>query len=259
MAAIRKPLKRFLPHLLKAKEEALNEADTVQRLVLFFHDVLGYDQLTELTRELQIRDKFVDLAVKIDGAIRLLVEIKSAGTTLRDRHLDQVERYAADGNHRWALLTNGLAWKMYHLTFEEGIEYEKVFDVNLEADDLSRAADLIGLLHHSALLKGDLEEYWRRRQALDPESLAKALFTENALRLLRRQIRRREGILLDIEDLADAMKEMFTPQARERMGVIRIQRARRPQPKKQSTQPQAPPPLAPADTPSAPPSSPISP
>jgi hypothetical protein len=69
---IRKPLKKFLPHLLKAKEENLNEADTVYRIVKVLEDVLGYNHLTEITREMQIKDRFVDLTVKIDGAVKFL-------------------------------------------------------------------------------------------------------------------------------------------------------------------------------------------
>jgi hypothetical protein len=37
---------------------------------------------------------------------RILVEATSAGTPLRDRHIEQAERYAAEGNHRSVVLTN---------------------------------------------------------------------------------------------------------------------------------------------------------
>lgn len=86
-----KPLKKYLPHLLKAQEDNLNEADTLQRIVKVFEEVFGYDVLTEVTREKQIRDKYVDLAIKIDGVTKLLVEVKAAGITLRDRHIDQAD------------------------------------------------------------------------------------------------------------------------------------------------------------------------
>src|SRR5258705_8309193 len=128
---IRKPLRKFLPHLMQAKNDNLNEADTVQRVIKVFEDVLGYSALSEITRESNIKDKYVDLAIKIDGTIRLLVEVKSAGSTLRDRHIEQAERYASEGNYRWVVLTNGTAWNLYHLTFEEGIEYERVFAIDL--------------------------------------------------------------------------------------------------------------------------------
>jgi hypothetical protein len=58
---IRKPLRKYLPFLLRAQEENLNEADTAQRIVEVFKEVLGYDVMTEITREKQIREKYVDI------------------------------------------------------------------------------------------------------------------------------------------------------------------------------------------------------
>jgi hypothetical protein len=227
MPDIRRPLKKFLPHLLKAREDSLNEADTVQRLVLFLQEVLDYDALKEITRESQIKEKYADVAIKIDGSIRWLIEAKAAGVQLRSRHLDQAELYAAEGNHPWVLLTNGVEWRLYHLTFDEGIEYEQVFEVDLSSCELERAAELLGMLHRTAILKGEHEDYLRHRQALDPESLAKAIFTYDTLRVVRRLLRRREGVLLDVEDVAAAIKELFSTEAREKIGVVRIQRKKR--------------------------------
>jgi len=248
---IRRPLKKFLPHLFKARDDALNEADTVQRLILFFTQVLGYDQLSEISREVEIRDRFVDIVLKIDGKTKLLVEAKPAASILRDRHLDQVERYAAEGNHQWGLLTNGIIWKLYHLTFDEGIEYQRAFEVDLSGEDgVNRGAELLALIHRSSIAKGELDEYWRHRQALDPESIAKALFTEDALRLIRRHLRRREDVLIDIEDLAAAITELFSTEAREQIGPVKIQRKRRPG--KTAMPPEPPPKQPPASLPTQP-------
>ncbi len=229
---IRKDLKKFLPHLLKAQEENLNEADTIQRLVKVFEEALGYDAMTEITREKQVRDKYVDIAVKIDGAVRLLVEAKAGGTVLRDRHIEQAQRYAAEGNIRWVLLTNGVTWNLYHLTFEEGIEYERVFVVDLSSDSLEKVSELLGLLHRQSIRKGEHEEFWQRHAALSPESIGKALFTEEVLRFIRRKIRKREGMLVDEEDLANAIHTMFSPEARERIGPVRIRRQKAAKPAK---------------------------
>jgi len=237
---IRKPLKKFLPHLLQAKTDNLNEADTIQRLVKCFEDVLGYCAMTELTCEKQVKDKYVDLAVKIDGVIRFLVEAKAAGVILRDRHIEQAERYAAEGNIRWVLLTNGVQWNLYHLSFEEGIEYERVFAVDLETDPSDKAAEQLGLLHRQAIRGGDLDKIWEVQKALSPESIGKALFTEEALRFIRREIRKREGLLIDQEDLGAALHAMFSPEARERIGPLKIRRKRPVRPSKSSATPSAP-------------------
>lgn len=222
----RKQLKRLLPHLLKAQEDNLNEADTLLRIIKVFEEVLGYDPMSEISREAQVKDKYVDLAIKIDGTVRLLVEAKSAGTVLRERHIDQAQHYAAEANIRWVLLTNGVAWHLYHLSFDEGIEYVRAFSCDMASDALDRATELLGLLDKQAVKKGRLEEYWEHRAALSPESIGRALFTEETLKLIRREVRRREGILIDHEDLAIAIHEMFSTEARELVGPLRIRRAK---------------------------------
>lgn len=230
-ANVRKPLRKLLPHLLKAREDNLNEADTVQRIIKVFEEVLGYDPLSEITRESQIRDKYVDIALKVEGKIRLLVEAKSAATEMRDRHIEQAQHYAAEANIPWVVLTNGVVWNLYHLSFEQGVEYVKAFSVDLAADPLEKGADYLALLHRQALTKGELEEFWQHRAALSPQSIGRAIFTEDALRLIRRDIRRREGILIDEEDLARAVHEMFSTETRELLGPPRIKRKAKTRPR----------------------------
>jgi predicted type IV restriction endonuclease len=229
---VRKPLKKFIPHLIAARDQNLNEADIVVRLIKLLEDVLGYDGLSEITREMNMKDKYVDLAVKIDGTIKFLIEAKSAGTDLRDRHIEQAERYAAENNIRWVLLTNGTVWNLYHLTFEEGIEYARAFSVDITTD-LDQCAECIGLLHRNSVRKNGLDDFWDHRVALGPASIGRALFHENTLRLMRREIRRKEGLAVDEEDLAKAIHDMLSVEAREVIGPMKIRRQRSPrQPKK---------------------------
>ena len=156
--------------------------------------------MTEITREKQVKDKYVDLAIKIDGVFKFLVEVKAGGVTLRDRHIEQAERYAAEDNIRWVLLTNGVTWNLYHLSFDEGIEYERVFATDLSSDSLDEAAKVLGLLHRYSIIRGEHEKFWECRVALSPESIGKELFSEEMLRILRRQIRKSQGMLIDEED-----------------------------------------------------------
>ncbi len=246
---IRRALRKIQPILLKAQKDNLNEADTVQRLVVFFNEVLGYDQLEEITREAQVRDKYVDIAIKLDGTVKFLVEAKAAGTDLRNRHIDQAKGYAADANIRWVLLTNGVIWSLYHLTFEEGVEYEPLFTVDLSVDELDAASEQLSILHRRSIAHDKHEAYWKRHAALDPASVAKAIYSERVLRLMRRDIRRREGILVDEEDLAGAVHNMFSPEAREKIGPMRIRRARA----KKEQPVNAPEAAAPAPAPPSPP------
>jgi hypothetical protein len=224
---VRKSLKKFLPYLLKAQEENLNEADTTLRIIKVFEETLGYDPLGDITRESPIHDKFVDIALKIDGSIRLLVEVKSAGTKLRDHHIDQAQHYGAEGNIPWVVLTNGVVWNLYHLSFDEGVEYVKAFSVDLASDAIDKAAEQFALLHKHSIAKAELDDYWQKRSALRPESIGRAIFTEDTLKLIRREIHHHENILIDEEDLAQAIHDMFSSDIREILGPPKIKRKSR--------------------------------
>lgn len=220
---VKKSLKKYVPHLLKAQEDNLNEADTVQRLIKVFEEVFGYDLMTEISREAHMKNKYVDIALKIDGTIKLLVEVKAAGETLRDRHIEQAQNYASNNNYRWVLLTNGVVWNLYHLTFEEGIESEQVFSVDLsEEEHFSASAERLSIIHKLSIKKGELEQYWERSTALGPKQIHKALFNEQILGLIRREIRRQSGVLIDIEDLAAAIYAMLTQEAQVQIGPMKV-------------------------------------
>jgi len=226
---IRKALKKFTPHFIQARDQGLNEADTVLRLCKFFEEVLGYDGLQDISREAQLKHKYIDICIKIDGRIRLLIEIKAANQQLRDRHIDQAQSYAAQNNYQWVVLTNGVDWHLYHLTFDEGIEYERAFTVSLaEKADFEQAAQCLSILHKQSIRSGELEEFWEKTAALDSSSIGKALFNEDVLRRIRREIRRETGLLIDPEDLAKAIHEMLSVEAREKIGPLRIRKRRRP-------------------------------
>lgn len=223
---IARQLKKFVPILLKAREDKLNEADTSQRVFKVFEEILGYNPYEEISKELEIREKYADFAVKIDANIKFLVEIKPAAAILRLRHVEQCERYASEKNIQWVLLTNGVDWNLYHLTFGQGIEYETAFSITLTLDTIEEAAELIGLLHRSSVRSGGHDAYWKQRSALSPKALGKALFFQGTLMFIRREIRRNEGILIDTEDLATAIHELFDCDTREKMGTPKIRNRR---------------------------------
>lgn len=225
---IRKPLKKFLPHLIEAREKNLNEADTIQRIEKLFELVLGYDILGDVSREAQLKGKYVDMVLKIDGQVRVLVEAKSAATTLRDRHIEQAQGYASRNNYQWVVLTNGVDWKLFHLTFEEGIDYELAFGIDLsEKDSFDSCATKLALLHKQSIRKGGLEKFWRTAVALGPASIARGLFHEATLAIIRRLVRKHEGFLVDPEDLAKSIRGMLTTEAREQIGPLKIRKTPR--------------------------------
>jgi len=222
---IRKSLRKFTPILLDARDANLNEADTVLRLCRFFEEVLGYDGIRDISREAEMKGKYVDICLKIEGGTRLLVEAKAAAVRLRDKHIDQALTYASRNNYQWVLLTNGVDWNLYHLTFEEGIEYERAFALSLaDEGQFDDAATKLGLLHKKSLGKGLLDEDWEKRTALAASSIGRALFQEKTLRVIRTEIRHDTGILIDTEDLAKALHDMLSSEACEQIGPPKVRR-----------------------------------
>jgi hypothetical protein len=88
-------------------------------------------------------------------------------------------------------------------------------------------AECLSLLHRTSVRKDALEDYWEHKAALNPASLGKSLFSEEVLRLIRRDIRKREGIQTDEDDLVAALHGLFTADAREQMGPPKNRRRRK--------------------------------
>ena len=61
-------LKKFATAFREARERNANESDTVMYLVKFCEEVFGYDPLRgEISKEVAIRDRYCDMALKIEG------------------------------------------------------------------------------------------------------------------------------------------------------------------------------------------------
>ncbi len=226
---IRTPLRKFARHFNDFREAKANESDTVARLRHFFEEVLGYDGVKDISSETEMKGKYVDLCLKIDGNICLLVEAKAAAMQLRVRQIDQAKHYASENGFRWVLLTNGVEWNLYHVTFDEndGIEYDPAFSASLADARLDDAAEKLSIIHKRSISRDGLERYWERVSALCAGSVGKAIFHESVLKVLRREIRRQCGVMIDPEDLAVAVHEMFSQEARDQMGPLRIRKRRK--------------------------------
>ena len=54
-----------------------------------------------------IRSTFCDLAVKLDGHLAFLIEVKAIGLELKEQFVKQAVDYAANQGVEWVVLTNG--------------------------------------------------------------------------------------------------------------------------------------------------------
>lgn len=222
-------LRKYAAAFREARDRSSHESDAVMFLVKFFEEVLGYDSLKgEISKELSIKDRYCDIALKIDGIVRILVEGKAADTkTLIDKHIDQAETYASKAGIRWVVLSNGIYWKLFHLSWaeNEGITHDLAWQANLLEELESNAEGLwakLSLLSRTSVAKGLLDEFWDHKKALSPASVIPILFCEDVLKAVRKELNKNAPARLDIEDVFSAIRDVLSKEALLEAGDIGI-------------------------------------
>jgi hypothetical protein len=185
-------MKRFVPILEAARARDINESDTVVIVTDVLSDVLGYDKYSEITSEHSIRGTYCDLAIKLDGRLSLLIEVKAIGMDLKDSHVKQAVDYAANEGCDWVILTNGIVWQVRRISFEKPIRADLVLDLNLIELSTKRPNDIqmLWLLSREGIQKAGLASYHAQREALSRFTLAALLQAPPVLEVLRRELRR---------------------------------------------------------------------
>ncbi|MEN6595468.1 MAG: type I restriction enzyme HsdR N-terminal domain-containing protein [Clostridiaceae bacterium] len=135
-------IKKFQPIIARAKDKDINESDTVTIVTDIFESIFGYEKISEITSELAIKKTFCDLAVKLDGIIRLLIEVKAAGIDLKEQHMQQAVNYGSNSGLDWVILTNGVKWKVYKITFAKPIDTELVYEFDFSHLSTKKQSDL---------------------------------------------------------------------------------------------------------------------
>ncbi len=206
---IREGLKRFQPILASAKARDVNESDTVVIVTDLLQYVFGYDKYAEITSEHMIRGTFCDLAVKIDGTLAFLLEIKAVGLDLKDQHVKQAVDYAANQGVEWVGLTNGISWRIYKVSFTKPIGHEVVveFDILSLSHRNSDHIDLLALLAKEGWQKARLSDYHSYKEALNRFTLGAILTSEPVLELIRREVRRlTPGLKVEVDQIENLLK-----------------------------------------------------
>jgi len=231
---ILKAVKKFIPIWQEAKEKDLKEADVVTRVIKFLEEGLGYDVLKHITKEFQIKERFVDLAIEINNKVSFYIEAKSANTLLKEAHIFQAESYASQSGVNWVVLTNGAEWRLYRLIFEKtGIGRILVFSLDMINGDVNEITEKLYCLSYDAIRKNELEEYWEEISALQPGNLIKAFFHEDTLMMIRRHLKKKINRLIDEEKILESIQNLLKTDIVEKYSEqIRIWRSYKKNPNK---------------------------
>ena len=202
-------IKRFQPILNAAKSRDVGESDTVTIIVDMLAEIFGYDKYSEITSEHAIRGTYCDLATKIDNVLQFLIEVKAIGIDLKEQHVKQAVDYAANQGVDWVVLTNGIVWRIYKVTFAKPISAEVVIEVNFSALNAKNEKDIdsLYLFCKEGWIKSVLGEYHSQKQALSRFYIGAMVLTDPVLQVLRRELRR---MFPDVRIEVDEIQSVLT-------------------------------------------------
>lgn len=203
-------LKRLLPVIQQQKARDVSEADTVTLVKDLLAEVFGYDKYAELTGELAVRGTYCDLAVRLADKFVELIEVKSVGSTLDDRHVKQAVDYGANQGIEWVVLTNGVVWRLYQVVFAKPIDRRMLAEVDLTTLDLKKDEHLerLFVFTKEGFTKGAHVELKDRQDATSRYLLAALIHSNDAVvATIRRELRRIVDVLVDDELIVKVLRE----------------------------------------------------
>jgi len=177
----------------------------------FLTDILGYKELDEIKTEFRIRSEYADYVIQIKRKKHFVVEVKSIDLDLNEKHLRQSLSYAANEGIDWILLLNGREIQLFRVNFGKPISTTLIYKLDLmDSDDFKKAPELLWNLTKRAVEKGDLEDFWKRTNALNPINLAKTLYSEEIVKRLRNDLKEQTGIYFQMEDVAASLQHVIS-------------------------------------------------
>lgn len=204
-------MKQFVPVLQQLKDRDVSEADTVTLTKDILSGVFGYDKYTELTSEYAIRGTRCDLAVKLEGKLAMLIEVKAIGLALDDKHVKQAVDYAANEGVKWVVLTNGVFWRMFEvMTLDGKIDKRLIIEIDLLTIDFRKESnqDLMFPFTRDGFTKGSHMELRDRQEATSKYLIAALLVgNDSVMQVLKRELRRVVDVGVDEADVLRVLRD----------------------------------------------------
>jgi len=211
LQALTARLKDYKRRYLRKEFADLDESATRIMVNNFLTEILGYKELEEIKTEYRIRSEYADYVVQLKRKKHFVIEVKSIQIDLNERHLRQSLSYAANEGIDWILLLNGRQIQLYRVNFGKPVTTTLIYKLDLlNNEDLKKAPGQIWYLTKKAVERGELEDFWKRSNALQLESLGKLLYSEEIVKRLRNDLKNETGIYFQLEDVSKSLFELIT-------------------------------------------------
>lgn len=201
---LKKEIGTFQKVLAKAKDRDVNESDTVTIITDMLASVFGFDKYTELTSEQAIRGTYCDLALKLEGKTKFLIEVKAIGLNLKENHLRQAIGYGATHGIPWVVLTNGIDWEIYKIRFEKPVNYDLICSFNFSEINTRKQEDLdkVFLLCKEGIEKSAIDEFHDHVQTVNRFIIGAIVQSEPVISVIRRELRKvSDSVSVTIEEI----------------------------------------------------------
>ncbi len=207
---------------LKAMQE--QESSSEEQVRVWCIDVLraalGHDD-ADIDTEMSALGQRIDIAIKHDGKVLIVIECKNIRNKLPNSTRDQAVAYATSKSADWAVVTNGVIWKLFRIIPIKGHDPKvvQVFDVALFDEDGLSDFDVqcLYLLTQRALLSGEADKEFHLQESLSDRRMLGAINEEKSVRLLAKLLslsyRKAFGVTvkLDAEDVKERLGQLFRP------------------------------------------------
>lgn len=175
-------LKNFSIRIKTIKDSISTEEATKTSIILPFFSLIGYDIFNpnefvpEFVADVGIKKgEKVDYAIILNNEPVILIEAKSINKSL-EKHDSQLFRYFVSTRAKFAILTNGIIYRLYtDLDETNKMDREPFYEFNL----LNLTDDDINEIHKFAKSEFDKDKIFENASILKYSNLFKNIFTEN--------------------------------------------------------------------------------
>jgi len=204
---IKKEVNSFIPRLNLSYEKKDNESDTRLLINKMLQNILGY-AIEDIKTEQKIEGRRADYVLSVKGEDRIVIEAKKIGMTLGERQIFQATSYGAYAGIKWAILTNGLVWQLYHISIGEKVETDLIFTIDLmDGLDDEEASCFYLISKHGMSRKNLLDNRWRKISAMCHDNIVNAILTDEVIAKIRKILNKQTGFRVTDDDLRIAIEE----------------------------------------------------
>jgi len=175
---------------------------------------IGYKE-ADIETEARVLGKRVDIALKDDGKIFMVIECKAATVNINLPAIQQAATYAVALGAEWAVVTNGHDWSLYHVSPTKGVEPDitEIFDISiLDEDGISEDdAYCLYLLTKEAIESGETKKLFHEINCTSIERIKSVVMSDEVVSILKKKLeesyRENMGVSVSVDD--EEIKNIF--------------------------------------------------